>query len=597
MTTIDHCNQMMFGVIFKALKTFNATGGDIINYLSGSAQRCLPPVTDEILLLSANELASKIRKREISSERVVRAFINRARIVQFYLNAVIDERYDDAIRDAQAIDEFLKTTTLSEEELAQQKPFLGLPFTTKDSIQVTGMKWSSGCMRRKDIISHEDAPIVKNFRKAGAIPIALTNVPELLLWFASSNKLYGTTNNPFDLSRTPGGSSGGEAALISACGTPLSICSDIGGSIRMPAFHCGLFGHKPTHEVIDYRGTFPSIKDGLEKLFSFGPITRHVDDILPALRVMAGENFKMFKDIEQPVDFSKLRVFFIDDVNNNMSTQVEPYISESIRQASEHFQCKFGCQVRRAEFKYFKHVSLWYTLLFSNNQEVSSLITENTYKINPFLELCKSAIGQSDFSPSALTVAAAQEATQATCSPEVQPHLYEKTLETLEAARKEFKTLLGDDGILIYVTLPRIAPTHYASLFEFTNVCCPMVMNYLGAPATQVPTGLHEGLPFGLQIAATPFNDRLTIAAAKELENLFGGWIKPFEVVLDNDNALTKGGEQMQYNHHDGTQSSTNTSSTIDDESSTSNSYETLDATMTSSVTTNANKLPEVASV
>ena len=127
-------------------------------------------------------------------------------------------------------------------------------------------------------------------------------------------------------------------------------------------------------------------------------------------------------------------------------------------------------------------------------------------------------------------LAAAQATTQATCSPEQQPALYKKTLDSLEAAKKEFNALLGDDGILIYVSLPRIAPTHYSSLFEFTNVCCPMVMNYLGAPATQVPTGLYEGLPYGVQVAATPFNDRLTISAAKELEKHFGGWIKPFDV-------------------------------------------------------------------
>jgi fatty acid amide hydrolase 2 len=528
-------HKNMFNILFKALKTFGHTGGNLVNYIHGSSQRCLPPVTDEILILPTHELAARIRRRELTSEEVVRAFINRARIVQLYLNAIIDERYDDALKDAKAIDEFLKTTTLSLEELEQQKPFLGLPFTAKDSIQVAGMKWSSGCYRRKDLIADEDAPVVKNYRKAGAIPIALTNVPELLLWFASSNKLYGTTNNPFDLSRTPGGSSGGEAALVSACGSPLSICSDIGGSIRMPAFHCGLFGHKPTHEVIDYHGTFPEINDGLEKMFSFGPITRYVDDILPALKVMAGDKINLLHDIDKPVELDKIRVFYIDDVENDMSTRVEPYISESIRQAAFHLGRKYGCPVERAHFKNFKHISLWFTLLFSNNQEVSSLITENTYKINPFMELCKSLIGQSDYSPSALTVAAAQATTQATCSPDQRPELYRKTRETLAAAQKEFKALLGDDGVLLYVTLPRTAPTHYASVFEFTNVCCPMVMNYLGAPVTQVPTGLNEGLPYGIQVAAAPHNDRLTIAVSKQLEELFGGWIKPCDILLDKD--------------------------------------------------------------
>ena len=492
----------------------------------------LTPISNELLVLPTHELAERIRKREISSEQVVRAFVDRAREVQVHLNAYIDERFDDAIQDAKAIDEFLKQTTLTQDELAKQKPLLGLPFTAKDSIQVAGMKWTSGCYRRKDMISHEDAPIVKNYRKAGAIPMALTNVPELLLWFASSNKLYGATNNPFDLSRTPGGSSGGEAALMSAGGSCLSICSDIGGSIRMPAFHCGLFGHKPTHEIINYKGTFPEIGDGLEKLFSFGPLTRYVDDIIPALRVMAGDKINLLHNIDKPVDCSKLKIYFMDDVGNDMATPVEEYVAVSIRQAAAHFE-ELGCKVERAQFKYFKFVSLWYTLLFSNNQEVSTLITENTYRINPFFELAKSVIGQSDYSPSALTVAAAQATTQATFSPEQRPALYEKALETLELAKNEFKNKLGDDGVLLCVTLPRTAPTHYASVFEFTNVCCPMVMNYLGAPSTQVPTGLNGGLPYGIQVAAAPFNDRLTIGVAKELESFLGGWIKPFEVLTN----------------------------------------------------------------
>lgn len=528
---------MMYSILFKALKTLGGTGGLIVNSLIGATSaHCLPPISDQILLLPAHVLAEKIRKRQLTSEQVVRAFINRCRLVQAYLNAIIDERYDSAIMEAMAIDEFLKTCELSEAELAVKKPLLGLPFTAKDSIQVTGMKWTSGCVRRKDIVATEDAPVVRQFRKAGAIPIALTNVPELLLWFASSNKLYGTTNNPFDLTRTPGGSSGGEAALVSACGTPLSICSDIGGSIRMPAFYCGLFGHKPSHKVIDWRGTFPEIKDGLEEMFSFGPITRFVDDIPLQLKVMAADNYHLLKDMDKPVDLGKLRIFYYDECGNEMSTQTEPYIRDSIREAAEHFGAKFGCPVERAAFKHFQHISLWFTVLFSNNQDVSSLITENTYKINPFYELAKSAIGQSDYSPSALTVAAAQATSQVTNTEQS----LEKAKETLRLAQREFNALLGDDGVFIYVSLPRTAPSHYASLFEFTNVCCPMVMNYLGAPSTQVPTGVHEGLPFGIQVAASPFNDRLTLAVAKELENLYGGWIKPCDIKLDPISSAAK---------------------------------------------------------
>lgn len=523
----------MLGLLFKTLKKIGDAGGDVSNYLSGASRQCLPPITDEILLLPTHELAAKIRRRELSSEDVVRTFVSRCKLVQIHLNAIIDERFEAAIEDAKAIDKFLKTTTLSEDELAKQKPFLGLPFTAKDSIQITGMKWTAGCYRRKNIVAPEDAPIIKNYRKAGAIPIALTNVPELLLWFASSNKLYGSTNNPFDLSRTPGGSSGGEAALMSACGTALSICSDIGGSIRMPAFHCGLFGHKPTPKVVNWRGTFPEISNGLEELFSFGPLTRYADDIEPALRVLAGENVELLHNFGRPVDMKKLRIFYMLDGGNSMATSVEPYIKEAIRDAVKHFEQKYNIQAEHVELRYIRYVTLWYTVLFANNQEVSSLITENTYKINPFYELFKSAIGQSDFSPSALAVAAAQATTQAACNPGNSPQVFERAYETLELAKEELNTILGDNGVFMYATLPRTALTHYGSMFDFNNVCYPLVMNYLGVPVTQVPLGTHEGLPYGIQVAATPHNDRLTIAVAKELESAFGGWIKPCNVLLE----------------------------------------------------------------
>lgn len=522
-------------ILFKTFQALGSHGGTILNTLTRTSERELPPITDEILIIPVPALAEKIRKRQLSSERVVKAFIERTKLVQHYLNAIVDERFEDAIKEAKAIDEFLKTCTMSEAQLASLKPLLGVPFTTKDSIQVAGMKWSSGCLRRKDIIGSEDAPVIRNYKRAGAIPIALTNVPELLLWFATSNKLYGTTNNPFDLSRTPGGSSGGEAALMSSGGSPLSISSDIGGSIRMPAFHCGLFGHKPTHGIIDWHGTFPTITENLKSIFTFGPIARYAEELPLALRVMAAENYHQFKDIEKPVELSKIKFYYVDECDNSLAAPVASYISKSIREAAEYFASKHGCSMQKANFRHLKHVPLWYTILFSNNQDVASLITENTYKINPFYELCKSALGQSEFSPSALTVAAAQEATKSAFSHESAPLVHEKARNSLDMAQKEFQDLLGDDGVLLCATLPRTAPTHYAALFEFNNICYPMLMNYLNAPTTAVPMGTHSGLPFGIQVSATAYNDRLTLAVAKELERAFGGWIKPVDVQLDTD--------------------------------------------------------------
>lgn len=176
----------------------------------------LPPISDPILLQSATELADKIKNRVIKSELVVRAFIERIRAADGFVNAVVDERYEDAIAEARAIDQQIEAGA-SADLLA--KPFLGVPFSGKDSIAVAGLKFTAGLVCRRDEIAYEDAGAVANLKKAGAICICITNVPEFCFWFDSDNKVHGRTNNPYDLSRIPGGSTGGNAALIAYAGS------------------------------------------------------------------------------------------------------------------------------------------------------------------------------------------------------------------------------------------------------------------------------------------------------------------------------------------------------------------------------------------
>ncbi|XP_035232298.1 fatty-acid amide hydrolase 2-A-like [Stegodyphus dumicola] len=206
----------------------------------------LPPIDNEILLMSATELAEKIRKRQLTCEEVMKAYIMRIKVVQPIINAVVDERYVDAINDAIAVDHFLASGEKSEKDIARDTPLLGVPFTCKESIGVKGLTQAAGQVRFKDRKAERDSDTAASYRKAGAIPVTVTNVPELCMWWESANLAFGMTKNPYDITRTVGGSSGGEAALITAAGGIMGIGSDLAGSIRIPSSFSGIYGHKPS---------------------------------------------------------------------------------------------------------------------------------------------------------------------------------------------------------------------------------------------------------------------------------------------------------------------------------------------------------------
>ena len=188
----------------------------------------------------------------------MQAYVERMNLVQPYINAVVQHRGDEAIEEAKQYDKKIQHELAGNPPIdgisVLSLPLLGVPFTVKDSISIKGLSLTAGLYARKGVVAEEDAAVVLNLRKAGAIPIAVTNVPEFLLWWDSCNNIYGRTNNPYDKSRIAGGSSGGEAALIAAAGTVCGMGTDIGGSIRIPAFCCGVFGHKPTPFIIPING-------------------------------------------------------------------------------------------------------------------------------------------------------------------------------------------------------------------------------------------------------------------------------------------------------------------------------------------------------
>ncbi|MEK6606850.1 MAG: amidase family protein, partial [Myxococcota bacterium] len=167
-------------------------------------------------------------------------------------------------------------------------PLHGVPCTIKECFALTGMPNSSGLVARRGVIAQSDATTVARLRRAGAIPLGVTNVSELCMWMETHNRVYGRTRNPYDPSRIVGGSSGGEGAIVGAGGSPFGLGSDIGGSIRMPAFFCGVFGHKPTGGLVPGTGQYPLADEGARRYLTTGPLARRAEDLMPLLRILAG---------------------------------------------------------------------------------------------------------------------------------------------------------------------------------------------------------------------------------------------------------------------------------------------------------------------
>src|SRR6185503_10269961 len=198
------------------------------------------------------------------------------------LNALVEPDFERARRDAEAAD--------ARRARGQDAPLSGLPMTLKESINVRGLRTTAGMGEWKDFRSEHDAPVTQRVKSAGAIVMAKTNVPQMLADWQSTNPVYGRTNNPWDVTRTPGGSTGGGAAALAAGLTPLEFGSDIGGSIRVPAAFCGVYGHRPSETAMPRSGQlpFPPMPNAAVVMGVQGPMARSAPDLEVALDVAAG---------------------------------------------------------------------------------------------------------------------------------------------------------------------------------------------------------------------------------------------------------------------------------------------------------------------
>lgn len=389
------------------------------------------------------------------------------------------------------------------------------------------MLHTSGLYERRNYRAEKDADAIALMRQAGAIPFALTNVSEVCMWWESNNTVHGRSRNPYDINRIVGGSSGGEGCIQAAAASPFGLGSDIGGSIRMPAFFNGIFGHKPTKFTVSNEGQFPvPFSEEQNSFLGIGPMVRHAEDLKPVLKIIASKKAFLLK-LDEPVDLKKLKFFCKEsDGGGRLVSPVDDDIIMAVRRIVEHLQNKLDVQVQNVHLPQFKQSA---TIWFANMKDDSGFGFEHQLgnlkrRINPYTELFKWFIGSSKHTLIGLITAILDKSQCQHGSPKYY-HLVQKRNEL----RKEMQELLGDDGVLIYPTHPTVAPYHNEPIIRPINFSYTGIINVLGFPATAVPLGTlgSEGLPIGVQVIANFNQDRLCLAVAEELEKAFGGWPKP----------------------------------------------------------------------
>ena len=475
---------------------------------------------DPLCLASATTLARWLREGRISSAHLVDVHIRRMQQVNPKLNAMVEDRFDAARKQAQDADR-----TLASGELAGLPSLFGVPCSIKECFAVEGMVNTGGLYARKGQRATTNATTVQRIVDAGAIILGTTNVSELCMWMETDNCIYGRTSNPYDQRRTVGGSSGGEAALVASGAAPFGLGSDLGGSIRMPAYFNGIFGHKPTGGLVPNSGQFPQLTGSGYKTLVTGPFARRAEDLMPLMRILAGpdqwegENWPDALHDPATVDVSKLRVLVVPD-NGRIAVSAE--VQGGVESASRALR-RSGAQVKTVRFKRLKHAfEMWSAALHAAEGPSFRERMGNGQHLNPVAELGRWFARRSNHTFPAIGLGLLESLG------DLLPGQEKKFLSMANDFRDELDEALGDDGVMLHPPYPTAAPLHTKALFPPFNWIYTAVFNPLHLPITQVPIGANRrGIPLGVQVVGPRGRDYIPIAVANFLEKACGGWHPP----------------------------------------------------------------------
>ncbi len=469
------------------------------------------------LILSAREIAAQIRRKEVSPVEVARTHLDRIERLNPKLNAFVDCKPEAVL--AQARD--AEKAILRGDELG---PLHGVPVSIKSSIDVAGHRCEAGTRLRAGYIAAEDAPLVARLRAAGAVILGVTNAPELLMAWETDNLLYGRTNNPWDLTRTAGGSSGGEAAAIAAGLSAGGVGSDGGGSIREPAHFCGICGLKPTPGRIPSTGHFPKSGGPFALIGVVGPMARTIEDVRTLFEVMAGwddgdpcaapvEVREIDETVVRPVNIG----FFEDDGRTP--------VTEETREAVRHsalilMTCGFHVDAFRPEGLEEARQRWWEFFGTAGGMILGPMIREamlrgHESELSPML---REFMGWTNAAPA---------------------HTGESLLAAWlgrDEVREKILRQMRKYPVLICPTAAIPAFRHGEREWQVEGKTVKYLdawsycewFNLLGFPAAVVPMGYSEqGLPIGVQIVGRPWQEEVVLAVAAKLEKERGPWQAP----------------------------------------------------------------------
>ena len=466
----------------------------------------------ELTFLPAVSMAEQIREKKLSPVELVEAHLARISKLNSKLNAFVQVDAEGAVRQARAAE-----AAIARKEILG--PLHGVPISIKSSIEVKGMRCEAGTKLRAGFEASQDAPLVSRLRKAGAIILGTTNTPELLMAWETDNLLYGRTNNPWDLSRTPGGSSGGEAAAIAAGCSAGGVGSDGGGSIRVPAHFSGICGLKPTPGRIPATGHFPNSVGPFALLGVVGPMARTVDDLKVLFEAMQGPDDGDPSAAPVPVRWpsresvKELRIgYFEDDERTPVTQETRAAVhsaADALRRAGFNVEPFRPQGLERAR-------QLWWKLFgVAGAMLLGQMTTGREADLSPIL---KQFSGWTAAEPS---------------------HTGETLLETWvqrDLVRMEFFSQMREYPILLCPVASIPAFRHGERSWSIDGQTVQYLdawsycewFNLLGTPAAVVPIGQSkDGLPIGVQIVARPWQEELVLAVATELEAQRGPWQAP----------------------------------------------------------------------
>jgi amidase len=483
------------------------------------------PHQSDLDFASARAAARAIRRGEVSSVELTMRMLERIERLNPQLNAIVTLTPNEALARARAADE-------AKARDEWWGPFHGVPCTVKDTFETAGVRTTAGAPFLANHIPARDATVVARLRSAGAVILGKTNVPLMAGDWQSYNDVFGTTNNPWDPTRTPGGSTGGGAAALAAGLTYLCVGSDIGGSIRVPAHFCGVYGHKPTLNVVPLRGHVPPPPGGPPSpppsLPVAGPLARSASDLKAALEVLGGpdaEEATAYRWSLAPARASRLSEYRIGVVLDDPLCPVSSDVGEVVAEAVEALR-KAGAKVEEG----------WPT----------GIVPAEQYDTYVYLLYSAFAFRLrdeqiEDMRQRAATQDGTYEAKRALAWTAPHKHFQAANSRRMAARavwQQYFRT--HDAFLLPTAFVPAFPHDHSANFFKRVLTTPKGPRQYLdllfwiafatltGLPATTAPVGLTgDGLPVGIQIIGPYLEDATPIDLAGKLADVIGGFRPP----------------------------------------------------------------------